>query len=273
MFRGGPYGLLQESISLFDQSILQSGLMSKVPVETGCLHLQAGGDGAQGEPISPGGFQNGHRRLNDSPSIDLFGVRHSLQCKARQRERSWLTLLAMNNALVLHLMWRTLQGATAAVLLLLLVLVSLHRNRELHTEAWIDRPPTEVWKTLADTQSYPSWNPFIRRMDGDLREGERIEVELGPQGSKPMVFKPKLLTVQPGVEIRWQGQVWMPGIFDGEHRFQLIPEGGGTRLIQSERFSGLLVGRLTDRLLRDTLPGFVAMNQALKQRVESSQRR
>jgi hypothetical protein len=45
--------------------------MSKVPVKTGCLHLQAGGDGAQGEPISPGGFQNGDRRLNDSTSIDL----------------------------------------------------------------------------------------------------------------------------------------------------------------------------------------------------------
>jgi hypothetical protein len=52
--------------------------------------------------------------------------------------------------------------------------------------------------------------------------------------------------------------------FDGEHSFHLEPDGRRTHLIQAERFSGILVGRLSDGILRKTQRGFVAMNEALK---------
>jgi hypothetical protein len=151
----------------------------------------------------------------------------------------------------------------------LLVLVALHKEKKIQTEIWIDRPPAAVWQILTATDEYPSWNPFIRHLRGQLQPGNRIEIEIGPPGSDPMTFRPVVLTVERDREIRWLGSLWMRGVFDGEHSFRLESEGGRTHLIQSERFSGLLVGRLTDSILRKTEEGFAAMNKAIKERAES----
>jgi hypothetical protein len=62
----------------------------------------------------------------------------------------------------------------------------------------------------------------------------------------------------------------VPGIFDGEHQFQLEPMGERrTRLIHGEVFSGLLVPLLWQNLDTQTRQGFEEMNNALKNRVES----
>jgi hypothetical protein len=151
----------------------------------------------------------------------------------------------------------------------LLVLIALHKDKEIQTEIWIERPPAAVWEILTATDEYPSWNPFIRHLRGQLQTGNRIEVEIGAPGSDTMTFRPVVLTVDRDVEIRWLGSLWIRGLFDGEHRFRLESDGGRTHLIQGERFSGLLVGRLTDSILGETEEGFTAMNKAVKERAES----
>ena len=61
----------------------------------------------------------------------------------------------------------------------------------------------------------------------------------------------------------------MPGVLDGGYAFELQPLAGDrTRFIQSERFSGILVGLLS-RTLDKTENGFAAMNAALKDKAES----
>jgi len=62
--------------------------------------------------------------------------------------------------------------------------------------------------------------------------------------------------------------VWLPGIFDGEHCFILEPVGNKTRFIQGETFTGILAGTLTLSVLRDTIDSMHAMNDALKKRAE-----
>src|SRR5580704_2706986 len=137
----------------------------------------------------------------------------------------------------------------------LLVLVALHKDKEIRTEIWIDRPPAAVWEMLTATDEYPSWNPFIRHLRGQLQPGNRIEVEIGPPGSDTMTFRPVVLTVERDKEIRWLGSLWMRGLFDGEHSIRLESDGRRTHLLQSERFSGLLVGRLSDSILNQTQLG------------------
>jgi hypothetical protein len=133
----------------------------------------------------------------------------------------------------------------------------------------IDAAPDAVWRELVDTRSYRDWNPFIRRLDGELQEGARLEVEITPPDGRAMTFKPKVLAAEPGRELRWLGHLLVPGLFDGEHRFEIEPlDGGRSRLTQSERFSGLLV-RPFGGNLEKTRRGFEAMNQALKERVEN----
>jgi hypothetical protein len=140
---------------------------------------------------------------------------------------------------------------------------------ELRREIEIDAPPAEVWAVLTDTEAYESWNPFVRRLSGELREGARLEARIEPPGGRAMTFKPTVLAAEPGRELRWLGRLLLPGLFDGEHTFRIepLPE-GRSRFVQSERFSGLLV-RPFKSTLRKTELGFEQMNEALKQRVEN----
>ena len=140
---------------------------------------------------------------------------------------------------------------------------------ELYTDIEINASADRVWQILTDLPAYRLWNPFIRRASGEIRTGARLDVFMQPGATRGMTFKPTLLNVEPGRELRWLGQLLMPGIFDGEHIFSIEPlDGGGVRFVQREKFKGLLVPLLKRRLNRDTRAGFVEMNQALKERAE-----
>jgi hypothetical protein len=140
--------------------------------------------------------------------------------------------------------------------------------RELRREIEIDAPPERVWQVVTDFAAYPDWNPFIRRIGGELREGARLEVRIEPRGGRGMTFKPTVRAVEPNRELRWLGRLLAPGLFDGEHSLRVEPlEGDRSRFVQSERFSGVLVG-LGKGTLAKTEAGFEEMNVALKQRAE-----
>lgn len=132
----------------------------------------------------------------------------------------------------------------------------------------IDIPVTQerVWATLVDTAAYPSWNPFITKLSGELAAGQRLEVRIAPSGGRAMTFKPTVTQVEPGRRLEWLGTVGIKGIFDGRHAFSLESLGDqGTRLTQSEEFSGMLVP-FAGKVLARTRAGFEAMNDGLRQR-------
>ncbi|MNR57301.1 hypothetical protein D3C85_1780460 [compost metagenome] len=84
-----------------------------------------------------------------------------------------------------------------------------------------------------------------------------------------MTFKPKVLTFEPYKEFRWIGHLLFPGLFDGEHKFELIDHGNGTvTLIQSEKFNGVLVSVFAKQLEDNTKRGFMEMNAKLKEMAE-----
>lgn len=142
--------------------------------------------------------------------------------------------------------------------------------RTISTEIEIKAAPTAVWAVLTDLAAYPEWNPFLRVADGRLAAGERPTFRAYPPGSSPITLKPRILAVTPPRELRWIGRLLVPGVFDGEHSFTLTATSDGhTRLVQAERFTGILVP-FTGRLLNNTRAAFVALNEALKKRVEDS---
>lgn len=140
---------------------------------------------------------------------------------------------------------------------------------EIRTATTIGAPPEAVWAALADTASYGGWNPFIPQLEGRLAVGERLRVRIAPPGGRAMTFRPRVTAAEPGRRLAWLGRLGLPGLFDGEHAFDLEPVAGGTRLTQSERFTGALVPLLRGSL-GATEEGFRQMNEALRERVESA---
>ena len=142
---------------------------------------------------------------------------------------------------------------------------------ELRTEIEIDAPAERVWAVLTDFDSFPDWNPFIRRIQGNSQVGSRLDVLLGASGTRAMRFRPTVKVVVPNRELRWLGRLGLPRLFDGEHIFQIEPLGSTrARFIQRERFRGLLVPLMARSLNRDARRGFEEMNQALRARVNAT---
>ena len=143
-------------------------------------------------------------------------------------------------------------------------------KKEIKTQIHINATPQQVWDVLIDFEKHGQWNPIIRSISGKAEEGKKIKVVLGPQGDKPMTFKPKVLAFKEVLEFRWLGHLFIPGIFDGEHYFQLMENvDGSTTFIHGERFKGILVGIMANKLDTDIKQGFEAMNKAFKKQVET----
>jgi hypothetical protein len=119
-----------------------------------------------------------------------------------------------------------------------------------------------------DFAAYPRWNPFILSIEGKAEPGETLRVTMRPPGGTAQTFKPKVLRAKAGEAFIWRGSLPIPGLFTGEHSFQLTSAGDGTRLRHSESFSGLLVPFLR-KLLARSEEGFNQMNAALKARAEA----
>jgi hypothetical protein len=140
--------------------------------------------------------------------------------------------------------------------------------RTLSSTIQIDASPAVVWRVLTDQEAFPDWNPFVTRFAGELELGGRLEVRIAPPGRRGMTFRPTVTALEPQRRLEWLGRFLLPGVFDGRHAFELteLPD-GGTRLAQSETFTGLLV-RASGGMLNSTLDGFEAMNKAIKLRAQ-----
>jgi hypothetical protein len=114
--------------------------------------------------------------------------------------------------------------------------------REVRTEIDIAATPARVWSVLTNFPAHPSWHPFIRSISGSAVQGERLAVSVQPEGGRVLRFRPTVLAAEPGKQLRWRGRFLVPGLFDGEHYFELSARGADqTRFVHGERFSGLLV--------------------------------
>lgn len=141
--------------------------------------------------------------------------------------------------------------------------------KELKTSVTISASPDKIWSILMDFDKYPEWNPFIISIIGKAKLRERLKVTIQPPGSKPMVFKPQVTLYKKDKQFGWLGGLFMRGIFDGHHIFEIEDDGDGRcTFIQREEFGGLLVPLLWKSLNTKTRAGFEAMNDKLKSLAE-----
>ena len=140
--------------------------------------------------------------------------------------------------------------------------------KEVYSEIQIKASASVVWGILTDFEKFGEWNPFITEISGKLKEGSELRVFMEPPNSKGMEFKPTLKKVETEKKIQWLGKVWIPKLFDGEHRWIINQiDDNNVLFIQKERFTGIFVPFFS-KLLKNTKSGFKMMNQNLKQRSE-----
>jgi len=152
---------------------------------------------------------------------------------------------------------------------------------------------SRVWAALTDFASYRTWNPVIESIDGAPIEGTRLRVGLrsgalhqpssGPLHALKsfafrswfalhgMRFAVRVTKLLPERELRWQGALPLPTLFQGEHYFQVSDlRDGGVRFTQGEHYAGLLEPAFRDVMEAVNRHAMTAINQALKDHVEAS---
>jgi hypothetical protein len=140
--------------------------------------------------------------------------------------------------------------------------------KEMSATIEIAASPLAVWAVLVDLSRYPDWNPVFREATGEIAAGKRIRLRsVHPANGRMMTVKAKIVSADQGTELRWASS--LPGIISGEHSFRLTAAGGGTRLVQSETFRGLLVP-FSGKVLARAQASFGSLNEAIKKRAEAN---
>ena len=140
---------------------------------------------------------------------------------------------------------------------------------QLRTEVEIAASPGRVWAVLTDFAAYPTWNPFIASVEGELRSGARLRIAMSLHDGTELRWRSRVRVYEPPSELRWTACRWLPTLLSLEHLFLLKPAGDGrTRLVHGEDLSGWLLEYLGDRATL-TVRGMVHMNEALKARAEA----
>jgi hypothetical protein len=152
-------------------------------------------------------------------------------------------------------------------LLLLLCAAGLTGCTAINTRVVINAPADKVRGIVADYAAYPSWNPFVVKVEGDMSAGKDVRVTVHPVGQALITGTGHVLASDPG-RIAWSGHLSLPGVFSGVHTF-LIEADGPNRTIFSnnEKMQGLSILFYN---FKPTAAAFVAMNVALKQRAETN---
>ena len=133
------------------------------------------------------------------------------------------------------------------------------------TELSISGRADEVWAVLVDLPSYPRWNPFIRKVDGELAEGAAWKADLTIDGRVFFSVPTVITQLAFGTRLTWRGG--LPKLMTGTHSFGVLEASGVVTLEQSESFSGALVPVVCPLLRRSLTRRFTEMNEALMSEV------
>ncbi len=138
-------------------------------------------------------------------------------------------------------------------------------QKKIYTEIDIQTPRQVVWKILTDNPSYPSWNPYHVKVEGILKVGEELKLEIHKPNKSEIHIEPVVMDVIPFELLTWGGGI--KGVFHGKHVFELQSLNEfSTRLIHRETFAGIAIPFAELDTIEE---GYNLMNEALKLRAEA----
>ncbi len=156
-------------------------------------------------------------------------------------------------------------------LTLVLVIFLLSRTSfEIRDEIEINVSIEKVWAAIIDFESYKNWNSQLTFLGGSVQPNGKLHLKLSAAGAKPYEFKPDISYWQENKQFAWIAKTGLPGIFDGEHFFELKDLGNGkTLLTNREEYRGVLSQLFKQLPMMKTAPdGFRKMNSELKNFLE-----
>ena len=126
-------------------------------------------------------------------------------------------------------------------------------------------PPETVWDILSDLQGWSAWNPLYTSVDGALKIGEKLSVNLAIPGHPPEVITPIVLDWVPHLQLAWRLKA-VGGLVKTLRYMEIEPlaDGAASVFSHGESFEGLAADFMPKALRKQIKQGFIAMSEALQ---------
>ena len=143
--------------------------------------------------------------------------------------------------------------------------------REIRTEIEINASQMDVWDILMAFDKWSDWNPTVNQASGTATLGSKVSIIMaGSEGKNGQKYSADITTFEAPRSFRWRAVMMAGFLMTNDRSFELEPAGEGTKLINTEHFSGLLVSLLWSKLENFVPDSLISMNEALKRRAEKT---
>lgn len=136
----------------------------------------------------------------------------------------------------------------------------------------INASKKKVFEALTQWNTYPEWNPYITKIEGDPKVGQEIKVffSIGFGPALPLKCIVENLDAQKTV-LSWEYQAVLPWVYTARHSFSIEEiNSDQCQIVQIEKMQGLLGNRLQLIYHNILKRRFQAMHEALRAQVEQT---
>ncbi len=148
--------------------------------------------------------------------------------------------------------------------LVVLVILYFSGNKSVHHEIQINASPQKVWTVLMDTDSYDAWNPVMRLLEGEVKEGNKVKYQFTQAADNKYDIETNVKRVQTNKLLNQGGGI--PMILTFNHQYILESAIGGTKLIIHEDYNGIGVNFWNPKPVQSA---YERLNEAIKKQAES----
>jgi len=142
------------------------------------------------------------------------------------------------------------------------VLVFLGK-KSAHHEIMINASPEKVWSVLTETDKYDDWNPVMKLLEGEIKEGNKVKYRFTQDAENVSEIPSNVKKVVPNKLLNQGGG--LPLVLTFDHKYMLEASGNGTKLTIHEDYAGIGVNFWNPAPVE---AAYGRLNAAIKERAE-----
>lgn len=152
----------------------------------------------------------------------------------------------------------------ALILVAVLLILYVMGQKSVHHEITIHASPEKVWSVLTNTSKYDSWNPVMKLLEGEVKEGQSVTYQFTQDVENVSEIPSKVKEMIPNQLLNQGGGI--PFILTFDHKYILEPSDHGSKLIIHEDYRGIGVNFWNPKPVE---AAYARLNEAIKKRAES----
>lgn len=149
-----------------------------------------------------------------------------------------------------------------AAVLLILVWTG---KKSVHHEILINASSENVWNILVDMDEYPEWNPVMKLLDGNVKEGQKVIYQFTQDESNVSKIGAQVVQVAPNALLNQKGGI--PLVLTFNHKYELEDLGSSTKVTIHEDYRGIGVNFWNPKPVEEA---YARINEALKAKAEQN---